>query len=80
MKLVFAIVALTYLSISTSAPLDGKDYFDILTRVGTALNLMDDDAIRAYGIDPSILLFRTEINKLIPPELLKAGQAQVKLP
>ena len=80
MKLLFAITVLTFLSCVTSAPLDAEDYLDILTQVGTALNLMDDEAIKAYGVDPSILLFRDQINKLIPQDVLKTGQAGVKLP
>ena len=80
MKLLFAITVLTLLLCVTSAPLDAEDYLDILTQVGTALNLMDDEAIKAYGVDPSILLFRDQINKLIPQDVLKTGQAGVKLP
>ena len=80
MKLLFAVTVLTILSCVTSAALDAEDYLDILTQVGTALNLMDDEAIKAYGVDPSILLFRDQINKLIPQDVLKTGQAGVKLP
>ena len=75
MKFLLAIAALTLLSISTAAPLDGKDYVSILTRVGTALNLMDENTIKTYGVDPGILLFRDQINQLIPQDVLKNGQA-----
>ena len=75
MKFVLAFAALTLLSIAGTAPLDGKDYVNILTRVGTALNLMDENTIKTYGVDPSILLFRDQINQLIPQDVLKNGQA-----
>ena len=75
MKFVLAFAALTLLSIAAAAPLDGKDYVSILTRVGTALNLMDENTIKTYGVDPSILLFRDQINQLIPQDVLKNGQA-----
>ena len=80
MMLVFAVSVLSLLSITTSAPLDGKDLTKILVQVGTALNLMDDNAIQSYGVDPSILLFRDQINNLIPEDVLELGRGQVKLP
>ena len=78
--LVFAVSVLSLLSISTSAPLDKEDLTNILVKVGTALNLMDDNAIQSYGVDPSILLFRDQINDLIPQDVLELGRGQVKLP
>ena len=80
MKLLLAVAVLSLLSIATTAPLNAKDYSNILVQVGTALNLMDNNAIKSYGVDPSVLLFRDQINSLIPQDVLQLGRSQVKLP
>ena len=80
MKYFLAVAVLSLLSIATTTPLNAKDYSNILVQVRTALNLMDDNAIKSYGVNPSVLLFRDQINNLIPQDVLQLGRAQVKLP
>ena len=69
---VLSLVFFTYCILFTAAVLGGPiDYPAILKSVVMALNGLDDETIKSYGIDPGMLKFRDELNSVIPQDLTK---------
>ena len=78
MKLCMLIVGLTLISMCASAPAQ-IDLNDIpWVKIVMALETLDDSTIKAYGIDPSVLLFRDQLKAMIPAELLQLAQQNGK--
>ena len=68
LSLLLVAYCILFMDTVTGGPIN---YPAILKSVAMALNGLDDETIKSYGIDPGMLKFRDELNSVIPQDLTK---------